>query len=58
MNDQNILQADYGNNNIIKVCQLLMLIVVLFAAPFCVLPSKDSIEELIMGESRKKLSTS
>lgn len=33
-----------------------MLMVVLFASPFCVLPAKDSIEELIMGESRKNFS--
>jgi amino acid permease len=57
MDQQNILQADYGDNNTIKVCLLLMLMVVLFASPFCVLPAKDSIEELIMGESRKKFNT-
>jgi hypothetical protein len=34
-----------------------MLVVVLFASPFCVLPAKDSIEELVMGESRKKFNT-
>ena len=33
-----------------------MLSVVLFASPFCLLPAKDSIEELVMGESRKKFS--
>ena len=57
MDQQNILQADYGDNNTIKVCLLLMLMVVLFASPFCVLPAKDSIEELVMGESRKKFNT-
>ena len=35
MDQQNILQADYGDNNTIKACLLLMLTVVLFASPFC-----------------------
>ena len=50
MDEQNILKADYGDLTIIKVCLVGVLIVVLFASPFCVLPSKDAIEELIMKD--------
>jgi amino acid permease len=56
MNEQNILKADYGDNKIIKCCLIGVLFVVLFASPFCILPSKDSIEELSMGEDRQKMS--
>lgn len=48
MNVQNILKADYGGFIIIKLCLFGVLIIVTFAAPFCVLPSKDSLEELLM----------
>ena len=40
-----------------KACGFLILFVVLFASPFCVLPSKDSVEELILGKDGKKLSS-
>lgn len=40
--------ADYGGFIIIKLCLLGVLVIVTFAAPFCVLPSKDGVEELIM----------
>lgn len=30
-----------------------MLVVVSFAAPFCVLPSKDSVEEIMLGQGNK-----
>ena len=53
MEKQNILLADYGGAQIIKVCLLLLLAVVLFASPFCVLPSKDSFEELLMKDGVK-----
>lgn len=32
----------------IKICIIGLLFVVLFAAPFCVLPCKDSLEELLL----------
>lgn len=51
MEAQNILKADYGGIHIIKVCLLGVLIIVLFAAPFCVLPAKDSLEELLLKDS-------
>jgi len=41
-----ILQNDYHGNLVIKLCLFGMLMVVLFACPFCVLPVKDSIEEI------------
>merc|ERR1711935_785277 len=47
MNVQNILIADYGGFIVIKLCLLGVLVIVTFAAPFCILPSKDSVEELI-----------
>jgi amino acid permease len=53
MDEQNILKAPYHENRkIIKVCQVSMLIVVLFASPFTVLPAKDSFEELITKGKR------
>lgn len=58
MEKQNILIADeyngYGNNKVMKACGFLILFVVLFASPFCVLPSKDSVEELMFGKQKKK----
>lgn len=53
MNDQNILKAPYGGLTIIKCCLIGLLIVVLFASPFCVLPCKDSVEELLMPDNKK-----
>lgn len=53
MEKQNILLADYGDNFMIKLCQILLLIVILFASPFCVLPAKDSFEELMMKGGEK-----
>ena len=53
MDKQNILLANYGTNPVIKACKILLLVVILFASPFCVLPSKDSFEELLMKEGRK-----
>ena len=53
MEEQNILKAPYGDNTIIKCCLIGVLIVVTFAAPFCVLPSKDSFEELLMKDQEK-----
>lgn len=53
MNRQNILKADYGPNVIIKTCLIGVLSIVLFAAPFALLPVKDSIEELVMKRGQK-----
>ena len=55
---QNILMAPYGAGSadgqppvVIYICLYGILIVVSFATPFCVLPTKDSIEE-VRGGSR------
>ena len=58
-NEQNILRAPYGGYGgktpiPIYICLFGILIVVSFAAPFCVLPIKDSIEEV--RASTEKLS--
>ena len=46
----NILQAPYSHNGHTPIVMFVslfgMCLVVLFAAPFCVLPTKDSIEEV------------
>jgi len=48
MEKRNVLDC-YGPDVVLgKVCLLGILIIVLFASPFCVLPSKDSFEELLM----------
>ena len=47
------MKADYGQSNTIKVCLIGVLSIVLFAAPFAVLPIKDSIEELTMKRGTK-----
>jgi len=53
MNTNMILQNDYHGNIIIKLCLFGMLMVVLFACPFCVLPVKDSIEEISVKKGEK-----
>lgn len=48
MEKQNILEVDaYGNSIPIYVARFLMLLVVLFATPLCILPCKDSVEEML-----------
>jgi len=51
MNKQNILKADYGDPSptVIRVCLFGILLVVALASPFALLPSKDSMEELLLG---------
>ena len=47
---QNILMVDqYGGNIPMYIARFAMLYVVVFACPLCVLPCKDSMEELIWG---------
>lgn len=53
MDRQNILKGDYGDLTIIKVCLVLFLSVIIFACPFCVLPTKDSLEELFLQGHKK-----
>lgn len=43
----NILQADFHGNKLIDIGNFCLLFSVITAAPLCVLPSKDSVEELL-----------
>lgn len=54
MEAQNILKADYGQNALIKACTIGVLFVVMFASPFCILPVKDSLEELWIKDKTVK----
>lgn len=53
MGRQNILKADYGQVPIIKASLVLFCFVALIAAPYSVIPLKDSIEELVMPTDKK-----
>lgn len=50
MEKENILEAPYGNNGWILAAQFLLLIGVMMASPLCLLPTKDTIEELWLGQ--------
>ena len=47
---KNILQADFNGNVAIQIGNFALLFSVMAAAPLCVLPSKDTIEELFYKE--------
>lgn len=47
---KNILQADYKQNTAIQIGNFTLLFSVMTAAPICVLPSKDTVEELFYKE--------
>ena len=47
---KNILQAPYGKNIPIQLGNFALLFAIIAAAPLCVLPSKDTIEELFYKE--------
>ena len=53
MKNNMILENDYHGSLTIKLCLFGMLMVVLFACPFCVLPVKDSIEEISCKKGEK-----
>lgn len=53
MGKQNILECYKGGMTIVKVCQVGVLLMVLFASPFCVLPAKDSFEQLLLPTGAK-----
>ena len=48
----NILQAPYGSNGWILASQFLLLAGVVLASPLCLMPVKDTIEELYLGQGR------
>lgn len=47
---KNILQANYSGNGLIQAGNFSLLFAVIAAAPLCVLPSKDTVEELFYKE--------
>jgi len=53
MSNPNQLLFDYGHEPIIHVCLILFVVCIFFASPFCVLPAKDSFEELLMKDQKK-----
>lgn len=48
--NKNILEADYHNNPFFAIGNFTLLFSVMFAAPLCVLPCKDTVEELFYKE--------
>ena len=53
MANPNILKNDYAGAPIIHVCLVAFIVCIFFASPFCVLPAKDSFEELLMKDGKK-----
>ena len=53
MKAQNILDNYRKNVTIGKICLIGVLFVVTFASPFCILPSKDSLEQLLLPPNTK-----
>ena len=49
MQKANILQAPYGSNPWILASQFFLLAGVILASPLCLMPVKDTIEELTLG---------
>jgi len=47
---KNILEANFQGNSLIEVGKFSILFAVITAAPLCVLPSKDTVEELFYKE--------
>ena len=52
MNEENILEAPYNKNGWIIASQFLLLIGVILASPLCLMPVKDTIEELYLGPGK------
>ena len=52
MMQQNILEAPYGNNGWIVAAQFLLLAGVILASPITLMPCKDTIEELYLGQGK------
>ena len=50
MEKENILEAPYGNNGWILAAQFLLPTGVILASPLCLMPVKDTIEELWLGQ--------
>lgn len=52
---KNILEADYSHNAVIGLGNFALLFSVMSAAPLCVLPAKDTVEELLFKEGMIKV---
>ena len=52
MQKENILEGPYGNNGWILASQFLLLTGIVLASPLCLMPCKDTIEELYLGHGR------
>ena len=49
---QNIFSAPYFNNTFLIVSMFMLIGLIVLSTPLCVLPCKDTIEELFLGQSR------
>lgn len=49
---ENILEAPYNNDGWILAAQLFLLAGVILASPLCLMPVKDTIEELYLGQGQ------
>ena len=52
MEMENIFEAPYQGNKFILVGKLVLLAGVILASPMCLMPAKDTIEELFLGQER------
>ena len=46
---ENIFEAPYQNNSFILVGKIVLLAGVILASPLCLMPAKDTLEELFLG---------
>ena len=49
MEEENILKAPYQNNLAVLISQFLLLAGVILASPLCLMPCKDTVEEIFLG---------
>ena len=52
MEEENIFEAPYNKNSWILAAKLLLLAGVMLASPLCLMPTKDTIEELYLGPGK------
>ena len=50
---ENIFEAPYDGNRWIVIGQLVLLAGVILASPLCLMPAKDTLEELFLGQERQ-----
>ena len=49
MNDENIFEAPYQGNKFVLIGKIVLLAGVILASPLCLMPAKDTLEELYLG---------